>query len=53
MRSSRLPILAPVLTPGEAGERRSFLVAYPILQQTTADRRTANGPPIEPVKFFV
>jgi hypothetical protein len=35
--------LAPVLTPGEAGERRSFLVAYPILQQTTADRRTANS----------
>jgi hypothetical protein len=43
MRSSRLPILAPVLTPGEVGERRSFLVAYPILQQTTADRRTANS----------
>ena len=35
--------LAPVLTPSEAGERRSFLVAYPILQQTTADRRTANS----------
>ena len=35
--------LAPVLTPGEAGERRSFLVAYPILQQSAADRRTANS----------
>ena len=35
--------LAPVLTPSEAGERRSFLVAYPILQQTAADRRTANS----------
>ena len=35
--------LAPVLTPGEAGERRSFLVAYPILHQTAADRRTANS----------
>src|SRR5215211_377973 len=35
--------LAPVLTPGEAGERRSFLVAYPILQQTAADRRTATS----------
>jgi hypothetical protein len=35
--------LAPVLTPGGAGERRSFLVAYPILQQTVADRRTATS----------
>jgi hypothetical protein len=35
--------LAPVLTPGEAGERRSFLVAYPILQPTAADRRTATS----------
>jgi hypothetical protein len=35
--------LAPVLTPGEAGERRSFLVAYPVLRQTAADRRTANS----------
>ena len=35
--------LAPVLTPSEAGERRCFLVAYPILRQTAADRRTANS----------
>ena len=35
--------LAPILTPGEAGERRSFLVAYPILRQSAADRRTANS----------
>jgi hypothetical protein len=35
--------LAPILSPAEAGERRSFLVAYPILQQTAADRRTANS----------
>ena len=35
--------LAPVLTPGEAGERRSFLVAFPILRQSVADRRTANS----------
>lgn len=38
-----LGALAPVLTPGEAGERRSFLVAYPILRQSVADRRTANS----------
>ena len=33
--------LAPVLTPSEAGERRSFTVAYPILRQSTADRQSA------------
>ena len=38
-----LGALAPVLNPGEAGERRSYLVAYPILSQSTADRRTANS----------
>jgi hypothetical protein len=38
-----LGALAPVLTPGEAGERRSFVVAYPILRQSVADRRTANS----------
>ena len=35
--------LAPVLTPSEPGERRSFLVAYPILRQSAADRRTATS----------
>ncbi|SDS99876.1 hypothetical protein SAMN04488543_2812 [Friedmanniella luteola] len=38
-----LGALAPVLTPGEAGERRSLLVAFPILAQSVADRRTANN----------
>ncbi|MFC3689263.1 SCO6880 family protein [Aquipuribacter hungaricus] len=33
--------LAPVLTPSEPGERRSFMVAYPILRQATADRQSA------------
>ncbi|MFC3687281.1 SCO6880 family protein [Aquipuribacter hungaricus] len=33
--------LAPVLTPSEPGERRSFVVAYPILRQSTADRQSA------------
>ena len=35
--------VAPVLAPSEAGERRSFLVAFPILRQGAADRRTAKG----------
>ena len=42
-KGSVIGALAPVLTPGEAGERRSFLVAFPILRQSAADRRTANS----------
>jgi hypothetical protein len=42
-KGAMIGALAPVLTPGEAGERRSFLIAYPILQQTAADRQTANS----------
>jgi hypothetical protein len=42
-KGSLIGALAPVLTPGEAGERRSFLAAFPILQQSVADRRTANS----------
>jgi len=38
-----LGALAPVLTPGEPGERRSFVVVYPILSATAADRQTATG----------
>jgi hypothetical protein len=34
--------LAPVLTPTEPGERRSFLVAFPILSQSKAARQTAS-----------
>ena len=33
--------LAPVLTPSEPGERRSLMVAYPILRQSAADRQSA------------
>ncbi len=36
-----LGALAPVLTPSEPGERRSFTVVYPILRQVTADRQSA------------
>ncbi|WP_366525343.1 SCO6880 family protein, partial [Propioniciclava sp.] len=35
--------LAPVLTPAEAGERRSFMVAFPILTQTVAERTADNA----------
>ena len=35
--------LAPVLTPTEAGERRSFMVAFPILTQTSAERTADNA----------
>lgn len=35
--------LAPVLTPSEAGERRSFMVAFPIVRHSAADRQTNNS----------
>jgi len=35
--------LAPVLTPAEPGERRSMMVAFPILRQSTADRQAASS----------
>ena len=35
--------LAPVLTPSEPGERRSFMVAYPIVTQSAADRQSGNS----------
>ncbi len=42
-RGAVIGALAPVLAPTEPDERRSLLVAYPILGQTTADRQTANA----------
>ena len=35
--------LAPVLTPAEPGERRSFMVAFPILGQAAAERTSDNA----------
>jgi hypothetical protein len=35
--------LAPVLTPTESGERRSFVVSFPIMRQQVADRRSASS----------
>ena len=42
-RGAVIGALAPVLTPTEPGERRSLLVAFPILAQTVADRETASA----------
>ncbi|MBO1756475.1 SCO6880 family protein [Allobranchiibius sp. CTAmp26] len=35
--------LAPVLTPGEPGERRTVMVCYPIVQQSRAHRQQGNS----------
>ena len=42
-KGAAMGALAPVLTPGEPGERRSMVVAFPILRQSTADRQSANS----------
>ena len=42
-RGAVMGALAPVLTPSDAGERRSFLVAYPIMSQAKADRQSGNA----------
>jgi len=42
-RGAVIGALAPVLAPTEPEERRSLLVAFPILGQTTADRQTASA----------
>ena len=42
-KGAAMGALAPVLAPGEPGERRSMVVAFPILRQTAADRQTANS----------
>lgn len=42
-RGAVIGALGPVLAPTEPGERRSLLVAFPILAQTVADRETASA----------
>lgn len=42
-KGAAMGALAPVLTPSEPGERRSVVVAFPILRQSTADRQSANS----------
>ncbi len=41
-RGAVMGALAPILTPSESGERRSFVVAFPIVSQTKADRHSGN-----------
>ncbi|WP_295703049.1 SCO6880 family protein, partial [Lapillicoccus sp.] len=43
VRGAVLGALAPVLTPTTPGERRSYLVAYPILSQQKAARQSATS----------
>lgn len=42
-RGAVMGALAPILTPSESGERRSFVVAYPIVSQSKADRQSGNA----------
>jgi len=35
--------LAPILTPTETGERRSYVVSFPIVRQSTADRQSGSS----------
>lgn len=43
VKGALLGALAPILAPSATGERRSFLVAYPILSQRKAARAAASG----------
>lgn len=43
VKGAVLGALAPILAPSAAGERRSLLVAYPILSQTKAARESSTG----------
>ena len=43
IKGAVLGALAPVLTPTQPGERRSYLVAYPILSQHSAARQSASS----------
>lgn len=42
-RGALMGALAPVLTPTEPGERRSFVVCYPVMRQGAANRKVANS----------
>ena len=43
VKGAMMGALAPVLTPTEPGERRSYLVAFPILASSAADRASATS----------
>ena len=42
-RGAVMGALAPILTPSESGERRSCVVAFPIVAQARADRSSGNA----------
>jgi hypothetical protein len=42
-RGAVMGALAPILTPSQSGERRSFMVAYPIVRESRADRQSGNA----------
>lgn len=42
-KGAAMGALRPVLTPGAPGERRSFMVAYPIMGQSAAGRQSATS----------
>lgn len=43
VKGAAMGALLPVLTPAEPGERRSLMVAYPILSSTAAGRQSATS----------
>ena len=43
VKGALMGALAPILTPTEQGERRSFVASFPILRQSTADRQSASS----------
>lgn len=43
VKGAAMGALLPVLTPSDPGERRSFMVAYPILSQSAAGRQSASS----------
>ena len=43
VKGALMGALAPVLTPTEPGERRSFVVAFPVISQSAADRQSASS----------
>jgi hypothetical protein len=43
VKGALMGALAPILTPTEAGERRSFVASFTILRRTSADRQTASS----------
>jgi hypothetical protein len=42
-RGAVMGALAPILTPSESGERRSFVAAFPIVTQSKAGRQSGNA----------